>query len=238
MHTAGLITQNKPNTDAELFFSAAGCVGGTKTAIGTLGFVGSQAPASSTNLPLSLNLSGLLLRTGMLQSQALGAAASQEAFGTAAATPGPSPISGTSGPSGYGPNSVVAPVLAANLPTLKGSVPGTIPKGIQINWIDFLYQVQVGAATSIGGAAAILNSPAPGLDVTTTQTQLIASTALSAVVNSNATTKIHRQRVNTLAPAFLITDATIIAIIMSITTPASNTVGWIGVILGCNYNFN
>jgi hypothetical protein len=163
-------------------------------------------------------------------------AASQEAFGTAAATPGPSSVSGTSGPSAFGPNSVVPPVTAANLPTLIGSVAGATPKGIQINWVDFIYQVGTLAATSINALVAKIVT-AVGADVTPVTTNLISSSALSAVVNST-TAKVHRQRLTVSTPAFLTDDADVLSIQVTAVTPGTSTVTLAGVVLGCSYNFN
>lgn len=238
MHTAGYVTQGKFNTDLQLFISAADAVGGTAANIGTSGYIGKTIAASQTNANLQLNFSGLMLRTGMLQSQALGMAASQEAFGTAAATPGPSSVSGTSGPSAFGPNSVVAPVPAAALATLIGSVSGAAKKGIQINYMDFIYAVQTAAATSVGASAGVLTLPAPGLDLTTVATALFSATTLSAAVNSNNTTKVHRQRIIISGAAPLVTDCSVVSVLFNVTTPVNSVVGLIGILLGCSYNLN
>lgn len=240
MHTAGWVTQDQPNTDGEIFISAIDAIatsgaGVVTAALGTSGLVGIKIPASITGV-VQLTPSGLLLRTGVLQSQALGAARSQEAFGTAAATPGPSAVSGTSGPSAFGVNSVIAPVLKANLPTLIGSVAGARAKGIQINWLDFIYQVGTLAATSINAQLFKL-ATALGADVTPASTALTTSTTLSAVVNST-TAKVHRQRVTPATPAFLIDDADVLSIVFTGVTPATSTVTLAGVVLGVSFNYN
>lgn len=240
MHTNGWLTQGKPNTDAEIFMSAVDAfivagAGIVQAAIGTTGLAGMKVPASTTAV-FELFPSALLLRTGILQSNNFATNTSQQAFGTANG-PGPSSVAGTSGPSGFGPNSVIPPVLASNLPTLKGSTAGAAGKGIQINWLDFLYQVGTLAATSITVQAFKNAIPVPGADLSITQTALTASTGLSTVVNSTAN-KIHRQRVNVTTPAMLTDDCDIVSISTGIVTPATSTVTLIGVVLGCSYNFN
>lgn len=239
MHTAGTFTQGKPNTDAEIFISALGAfisagAGVVQSALGTSGLAGLEIPASVTGA-LVLYPSALLLRTGILQSQNFALNSSQNAFGTAEG-PGPNSTSGTSGPSGFGPNDVVAPVTAANLPTLVGSVPGAQPKGIQVNWIDFIYQVQTLAATSVHGALSKIVTPV-GTDVSTVATVLAASTALSAVVNST-TAKVHRQRVTPTVSSFLTDDADTLEVTFNAVTPATSIVVLAGIVLGCNFNFN
>jgi hypothetical protein len=241
MHTAGVVTQDKPNTDAEIFISAlsaaitsgAGIVLGQ---LGTTGLYGLVIPASVTG-GLALFPSGLLLRTGILQSQNYATNTSQEAFGTAGG-PGPNATAGTSGPGGFGAGSVVPPVLSVNLPTLKGSSTGGIKKGIQINFADFIYSVATLAATSITAQAKKVAIPAPGADITPVASNLSAATALSAVINS-ATTKIHRQRVTMTSPAaFLVDDCDIVDLTFVAITPATSVVTLAGVVLGCSFNYN
>jgi hypothetical protein len=239
MHTAGTFTQGKPNTDAEIFISAlsgfiAAGAGLAQAALGTSGLAGVAIPASVSG-QLQLYPSGLLCRTGVLQTQNFALNSSQNAFGTAEG-PGPNSTSGTSGPSGFGPNSIVAPVTAANLPTLVGSVAGAQPKGVQVNWVDFIYQVQTLAATSVHGALSKIVTPV-GADVTPVSTVLAASTALSAVVNSS-TAKVHRTRVTPTVISFLTDDADTLEVTFSAVTPATSIVVLAGVVLGCSFNFN
>lgn len=237
MHTAGVLTQGKPNTDAQLFFSADDIAvpNATHVAAGTSGLIGWLVAASSTSV-WQKQISGLLLRTGILQSTNYATNLGQQAFGTANG-PGPSAVAGTSGPSGFGPNAVMAPVTKANMPTLVGSVAGAPKKGVQINTIDVLYQIQGGAATTVSVGLVTANPAAPGNDVAIATAVLIAATNLSVAVNST-NAKIHRQRLTNANPQMLVTDGTIVAIDGQIINPAGVTTNILGFILGCSYNYN
>lgn len=239
MHTAGTFTQGKPNTDAEIFISAldafiASGAGIVQGALGISGLVGMKIPASITGV-LQLAPSGLLLRTGILQSTNYANNTSQEAYGTANG-PGPSAVAGTSGPGGFNPNAVIPPILTVNLPTLTGSKSGFAGKGIQINWVDYIYSVATLAATSINAAISKFVVPV-GNDSSVANTALSANTSLSAVVNST-TAKVHRQRVTLTTPAMITDDAAVLSIQFQAVTPATSVVTLAGVVLGCNFNFN
>lgn len=239
MNTAGWITQGKPNPDAEIFISALGAfvaagAGIVASALGTSNLIGTKIPASITG-SIEIPISALLLRTGILQSTNFATNQSQEAFGTANG-PGPSSVSGTSGPSGFSPDAVIPPITAANLATLKGSTAGAPKKGIQINWLDFIYQVGTLAATAVQGQLSKLSVPS-GADVSPTLVNLSSLTTLSAVVNST-TAKVHRQRVTVTTPAMIVDDAATLLVTFNAVTPATSTVTLAGVVLGCSYNFN
>jgi hypothetical protein len=238
MHTDGVFTQNKPNTDGQIFLSAmdAATIGGSgivQAVIGSTPLVGLQIPASVTGI-LVMNSSGLLLRTGILQSNNFATNTSQEAFGTANG-PGPSAVSGTSSPSGFGADQVVAPVLTARLPTLKGSTAGAIKKGLQINFVDWLYQTSAGTPpTSVTVKADILSTTV-GNNTPVVDTPVIASTVLNSAVN---TTSIHRVRTTPTTPTFYVSDGSIFSATFSAVNPASAACIWAGVLLGVSFNFN
>lgn len=238
MHTAGWVTQDQPNSDGQIFISAndsALSAGLTIAAAGTSGYIGPQIPAATAGATITQNISSLLLRTGILNSNTFSTNRSQEAFGTANG-PGPSSVAGTSGPSAFGPSSVIAPVLKANLATLIGSKAGSTAKGIQINWIDILYHIATANATSITAALSQLTT-AVGADATPTSAAIIAATALSLVFNST-TAKMHRQRLTPPTLAMLIADGSTLQLSYAITTPAASVVTIAGAILGVSYNFN
>lgn len=193
MRTAGPILSDTPNTDLQLFVPATQGVSlnaGTGVSTPPASYVGviaagssnaavvdTIAIAASSTVNLKFNLTELLIRTGILQSNNYATNTSQEAFGTANG-PGPNATAGTSDPSGmgYGSLSVIdenaatevltdgsntkAPVQTALLPTLTGpwtNNSGTVnsilrrtkanTKGIRIKWIDLVYRVNGVALT-------------------------------------------------------------------------------------------
>jgi len=244
MHTAGWLTQGKPNTDLEIFIPAV--QGITSTGPGVV-----PSPAASIvsigGGPAGVLFSGasitgvlyyplnLLLRTGILQSANFATNTSQEAFGTKASTPGPSAVSGTSGPSGFSPDGVIPPILAVNLPTLKGSTSGSSKKGIQINWIDYVFQVLTAIPTAITGTFSILAFPV-GADAAPVVVKAPTSQALGKAINTAS--HYHRER-QTLANPFMMTnDGSYPAIQVTNVLNTTGTVGHLGIVVGCSYNFN
>ncbi|HEY1644803.1 MAG TPA: hypothetical protein VGF75_00270 [Candidatus Saccharimonadales bacterium] len=195
MRTAGPLLADTPNTDLQLFISAAQSIGfNTSTGAGTFptatsgveadgavetAVLDAIAVAASSTVNIKFNLTHLLVRTGILQSQNYATNTSQQAFGTAEG-PGPNSTFGTSDPSGMGygelevensststnvetsGSNTKAPVTGQFLPTLAGPLTlnqvtsGVItktsianPKGIRVKWIDLLYQVSGVALTSL-----------------------------------------------------------------------------------------
>src|SRR6266567_4198733 len=146
-------TQGSPNTDLSIFvgadqfidFAAVATLPAAPAAGLLFKTVGNNAVAK-----FFASLS-LLLRSGQFAT----AAYSQEQFGTAAAVPGPSSVAGTSSPLALQPG--FPPVTAANMATVGGTLgtgflSGPIPKGIQINSYDVIYQVlTLAAATATTG---------------------------------------------------------------------------------------
>lgn len=244
MHTAGWLTQDKPNTDLEIFIAAT--QGVTSTAGGaypspaaSIAPIGGTGPggviftgASITGvLAYPLNL---LLRTGILQSNNFATNTSQEAFGTANG-PGPSAVAGTSGPSGFSSSGVVPPILAANLPTLKGSISGPRGKGIQINWIDYIFQVLTAIPTALTGTFSVLAFPV-GADAIPVAVKAPASVALGKAINTAG--RYHRERQTLASPIMLVNDGSYPAAQITTVLNTTGTVGHLGIVLGCSYNLN
>jgi hypothetical protein len=120
MRTAGLLQQDSPFTDLQLFVPAtqsiiftpgsgagafptatSGITSGSSAAV----VIDAIAIAASTTEVLKFNLTELLVRTGMLKSNVL-TSLSEQAFGTANG-PGPNATFGTSDPSGLGYGEIV-----------------------------------------------------------------------------------------------------------------------------------
>jgi hypothetical protein len=247
MNTAGWVTQGKPNTDLQIFISPIAAIPFNNTLTTPISF---GNPSQSITFPLSglvvdeehagtyaisYQISDLLQRLGMLQSTNFALNSSQEAFGTASG-PGPSAIAGTSGPSGFGPDSVIPPVMGANLPTLIGSVAGPPKKGIQINWIDLIYQVAGDPLTSLSYVVNKITIP-PGIDQTLTEITLVSGVvpAGAKLENINDFT---RFRVINPNPEMLIDDMDILNIFLTASVLNATSFSSMGLILGCSYNFN
>lgn len=175
----------------------------------------------------------LLLRSGQFAS----AAYSQSQFGTAAAQPGPSSVAGTSGPLALNPG--FPPITAANMSTVGGTIgaapmTGPIPKGIQINSVDVVYQV-------LGLAAAVAT-----IGLTRTKFANLAAPVVSNIVALGANglpTVIGAQpQVTTVAvttPAMIVPVGDVEVILnVNLTGGATGTVNFYGVNLNCSFNFN
>jgi hypothetical protein len=243
MQTAGRFSQDTPNPDLEIFIGAQDfitnlgttaaaafvAIAGTGGTANILGVASSSTGASTREL----NITRLFIRTGIF-APSTPQTLSEQAFGTAAALPGPSAVPGTSGPSGFGVNQIIPPVLKANLPTLIGSVAGAKAKGIQINWIDHLFTA-TGVITALATTLRRFIIP-PGVAVI--PTVVIDMNAVAAVGPLAATTanQIARVRCTNPNPVMMTGDATVTDLVFSYTTAAIIT--HLGSVLGCSYNFN
>jgi hypothetical protein len=282
MRTAGLLQQDSPFTDLQLFIPATQALSNDEAVPGTstpfTSFKGIQAagttaqaqidtvlvPVSQASFNIKFNLTNLLVRTGMLAGPG-----SQQAFGTSNG-PGPNSIPGTSDPSGFGYGAVLnettdvftigsntkAGVPSALLPTIHGPLinAGTLSsginystvgtKGIQINWIDAIYQVHGVAVSSLG---VILNQYifAVGHNVAM-NLQSFTSVPVaqpSAALSVNSANSAHRERTVMLDSAgnpvrFFTDDGTVVFVTLTLATPAGSTVNVAGLVVGCSFNFN
>lgn len=232
MRTSGIFECDLPYTDGQIFLGASELLplvaASAPFASAAAGKYTLNVPASTTaNLFANLNQ---ILRTGRLGSTLY----DQQQFGTAASQPGPSSVSNTSGPSGL---SGRPPITGANLPTLIGPVRGAIPKGLQVNSIDVIYQVTVLALTSatIGLTATQFGAAGAGA-VAPIVTNLITlgANGLPTAVAANPVTT----RVPVATPAFTITPETELILNLNFVTPATSLVSVYGAVLNTSYNFN
>lgn len=242
MQTAGTFTQDTPNTDMQVMFDALEfAMSGATPQSGLTTIAGVNVPfisgTVSGTFTAGCNLSNLLLRTGIFAPSTAQTLSSQ-AFGTAAALPGPQAgVPATSSPSGFGSSAVVPPVLKANLPTIVGSVPGAKAKGMQINWVDLLYYPGATTpVTSITATLAVIQIP-QGLGAT----PVLLSTPINAVTVSTAVQtagKINRVRLTPTSTTMYTADGTLLELNVVIVYPAGGAAVLFGAILGCSYNFN
>jgi hypothetical protein len=170
--------------------------------------------------------------TGTLGTGTANAGADQNAFGTAAAGPGPSTVSGTSGPLALPVG--VPPQPASTLATLKGGVAGPQPKGIQINSVDVIYQVLTAAAT-LATIGLTTTKFANGVAPVVANLIALGANGLPTAVSAQPTVT----NVPVAAPA-LITSLVDTQVILNInlTAGAGATIEFFGAVLKCSYNFN
>ena len=168
------------------------------------------------------------------------AAFDQQQFGTAAGVPGPSGVANTGGPLGLPPG--FPPIASANLTTIAGSIAGTgtgiqrgpLPKGIQVNSVDIIYQVLTAAASvaTVGlTKTAYANLTAPVV------TNIITLGANGLPTAIGAQPQVTNVAVAT--PAMIVPAVdTQLVLNVNLTAGAGGTVQFIGAVLKCSFNFN
>lgn len=227
MRTQGFFEAATPFNDGQIFigpnlFTSPGVNYNLFIAAGT-----HYEYAACTSASSSYIVTGtvpLLYRTGMFATPNL----NQEQFGTAALQPGPSSVSGTSGPSG-----VIGypPFTSANNPIKAGGATGAIPKGIQINWADVIYSPGANPITNASlyvYTTNFVNNAAP------VQTALVTSTTLPNAAQTNP----YVSRVNAATPGFIVTGDSQLHLQFLFNTGATATLNFYGIVLGVSFNFN
>lgn len=236
MRTAGTFEQDSPQTDGVIFIGASEFLSPTLANTGLTiigpGLVPLLTPASATtNLFKAIDQ---ILRTGVLNSQALGYAA----FGTTGPppVPGPSSVANTSGPSAILGH---PPTPKASLATITGGVRGAFPKGLQINYVDFIYTVLGAGATSISAGLTQTKFGAAGAGATAAvKTDIITfgTNGLPTAVAANPVTT--RVNVPAANQTMLTSDENEVLLQFQTVNPAGCTVQFYGAKLGVYYNLN
>jgi hypothetical protein len=237
--TQGRWSAKTPFPDLQIFFGADqfALISGTaplSLAIGrdTLAILKATVAAGSAavfgaSLPL-------LLRSGVLASPQY----DQEQYGTAASVPGPSAVSGTSGPLAE-PNPVTPyfqgfpPTVAAAMATLAGPSSGAQPKGIQIDSIDVIYQVLTDAtavAATVGLSKTVFkNLIAP----VTTDLIILGANGLPVVIGAQPQVT----NVPVISPAAMIVAAdTEVLLNINLTGGTAGTIAFFGAVVKAHYN--
>lgn len=239
MRTAGWLEQDSPNNDAQIFLTPTDFQLQTNASLVNAALAGANLPAIQNTaagaFAYSASIAGLLLRNGILNGTNYAANRSVQAFGTANG-PGPSAVAGTSGPSGFGPNSVIPPILAANLPTLKGPTAGAIAKGVQINSVDLIYSINTTNSVSFTGALTRLTYGL-GVNLAPTVVALMAAQAVGSLVITSAG-QVTRSRLTPTSIAMITADGS--SVLLNIAGNNATIAGhlFLGAILNCSYNFN
>lgn len=228
--------QRSPFTDGEIFVgatdfkptAASGAVTLVSSAAGLLTL--NQAASLTGNLFADISK---ILRTGQYATPAY----NQQNFGTAAQnTPGPSLVSNTSDPLALPPG--FPPNKAAQLPPVTGGFAGPIPKGIQINSVDVIYEVDTGAITSVTFGLTKTTFPKAGTSAAPAVTNIIALGANSLPVAANTAGQVTTTNIAVASPAFVNAFKSEIIANINFVTPASNSVKFYGIILHVNFNYN
>lgn len=241
MYTAGTFSQGTAFPDAEIFVSVTDFMASGSTPTNVLAALGAASVPTVANgvagtITFAASLLPVMLRTGVF-APSTPQTLSGQAFGTAAGLPGPqAAVAGTSSPSGFGIGQENPPVLRANLPTIVGSTSGARKKGVQINWIDFIYQVGAATLTSVNGSLYTLTTPAPGTALTPVTTTIVAATSLSTALPGAG--KVNRQRITVTTPLMLTVDGAQDIINLVAVAAGSSQIFFLGAIVGCSYNFN
>ena len=228
MNTGGSFEQDTAFNDGQIFLGpngdfapTAGTAPLTTSAAGLL--YGLVAASQTCNL---FSIISQMLRTGVYPQ----APFSSQQFGTAASVPGPSTVSGTGGPRGIAGR---PPIPAAKLPTVIGQTAQPIPKGLQINWVDIIYQVLGVALTSATFGLTntqFINGVAPAVS----NLIALAANGLTTAVAAQPT----RTRILVPTPAFTILDGSELIANLNFVTPAGSTVKFYGAVLGVSFNEN
>ena len=229
-NTDGQWTQDTPSTDMEIFVGASEFQDTSANATRSVGGLGlwSLNLANSKAGTFYADISAMLKRTGVYAS----AARDQQQFGTAAGVPGPSLVSGTGGPEGI---TGYPPMLASQMPTLKGPTIGPVPKGVYITSVDLIYQV-TGLALTLASCGltdtTFVNNVAPAV-----------TARIPAGANGMATaTQAQPYKVNVPMPlaqqVFPTASGTETILNVNLTTGATGTALFYGAVLHCAFNLN
>jgi hypothetical protein len=227
--TDGSWNQDTPNSDLEIFV-------GPSEFFDALAHMTYAASTGTFYMNLAASLAADCYGDVAAAFKRVGAfatpAAQQQQYGTAASLPGPTSVSGTSDPEGI---RGYPPYTASRLATLVGPSTGVIPKGIQINSMDVIYQVNGSAALSLAQIGLYANQYVDGAAGGALVTYLtLGANGLATAQRAG----IYKTNVPIPTPSFLVTPATILFIEAKFTTQAGGTLNFYGVNLKCSYNFN
>jgi len=237
--TAGRWTSSTSYPDLQIFVGAlkfkdlAG-LATTPATIATPGLLWQLVPAGDTCI-FAAQLDELLLRSGVYAT----AAYTQRQFGTAASVPGPSSVSGTSGPlslpgSGSPNYQGFPPIPGASMATLAGPVSGPSVKGIQIDSTDVIYQV-LADATAVAATVGLTKTTFSNLAAPVV-TNLIALGANGLPVVIGAQPQV--TNVAVASPAMIQAADTEVLLNINLTGGTAGTIKFFGAVIKAHYNFN
>lgn len=156
----------------------------------------------------------------------------QEQFGTAAAQPGPSLVSGTGGPLQLPQGQ--PPMTSSKLATVSGNyVSGPAKKGLQIDSVDVIYQV-LADATAVAATMGLTATNFANL-VAPAVTNLIALAANGLPVIIGAQPQVTNVLVPT--PGFVVGADTEILLNINLTGGTAGTIKFFGAVIKGHFNF-
>jgi hypothetical protein len=230
-NTAGKQTQQTLSTDLEIFVGASEFkdVAGLATLASAGEGLLSLNLSSTQAATFFANLTAFLRRTGEYAT----AAGSQRQYGTAASVPGPSTVANTSGPLALPVG--FPPIVGSKMATLAGGLAGPTPKGMQINSMDVIYEVDTvnaSLATCSLTETNFANAASPVV------TSLITLGANGLPVAFGTSAKPYVTNVAVTTPALItVTDTEVIAHV-NLTAGSGGTAKFYGVNLKVSYNLN
>lgn len=157
----------------------------------------------------------------------------QEQFGTAAGVAGPTGVANTSDPDGNTIAPYIPPMTKASMTTITGGEAGFVPKGIRVDNVALVYQVNTLALTSIGirvDKVSYTNNAAP-----------VVVNVLANGANGLQTAVQAQPYVTVIpiaGPVFDVTDNTTFTCEITPVTPATSTFQLFGVALHVSFNYN
>jgi hypothetical protein len=195
--------------------------------IATAGLVFKTVPAGDASI-FAANL-GQFLRAPVYATPAY----DQEQFGTAAAQPGPSSVSGTGGPLQLPQGQ--PPMTTSQLATVSGSyVSGPAKKGLQIDSVDVIYQV-LADATAVAATIGLTKTDFANL-VAPVVSNLIALGAHSLPVVVGAQPQV--TNVAVASPAMLVDSDSEVILNVNLTGGTAGTIKFYGAVIHGHFNFN
>lgn len=236
--TAGRWAAKTPFPDLQLFvgalqFEDLAALATLPATIATAGLIWQLVPAGDACIFVT-DLVALFLRSGVLATSAF----NQEQYGTAGSVPGPSSVSGTSGPlslpvSGSPNYQGFPPIPGASMATLAGPTTGAQLKGIQIDSVDVIYQVLTDA-TAVAATMGLTKTVFANLTAPVV-TNLIALGANGLPVIIGAQPQVKNVAVTT--PAMILASDTEVLLNINLTGGTAGTIKFFGAVVKAHYNF-
>lgn len=240
-YTDGSWDQGTPVSDLQHFVSAAQFLDSSGLSTVTnpgMGLISRNVPPGDA-CTFFANLAPFT-RTGVYATPAL----SQEQFGTAAAQPGPSTVSGTSGPlalyHGFPPT--LGGQMATTFGSLNQSTPGGIltgpaAKGFMPTSFDVIYTV-TSVAASVATCALYLTHFVSGAAATVTTLVTLAANGLATATNTGLQYVINVPLTGAALAFITSGDTELIANVNFTAGASTGTVQFYGIVVHYTYNLN
>lgn len=232
--TTGRWTQQTPNTDLQIFLGASELfdVAGVATHASSAAGLFTLNLASTAAGTFFANITAALKRTGQLATAQI----DQRQFGTAANVPGPSSVSGTSGPKAL-PQGFPLVGLAAQLPTVAGPVTGAAGKGIYVTSLDVIYEVNtVNASLATIGltTTSFVNGAAP----TIKSLLALGANGLPTAFGTAGDPAVTNIAISSSNQVMITAKDSNLLVNLNLTAGSGGTIKLHGIVANCSYNLN